>query len=349
MKRVCVMMALLAVLSLVSPLLGAPFYQVVDLGTLSGTQSVAYGINSQGEVCGYSYVTGSVSSHAFIWRSGTMTDLNPSGYAGSDAFGINDKGNVVGVTYLNQRQYAFLWKDGAATIIGDGYAEDININDEVVGYAGVLGTGQRHAFWYHNGIMTNLGAGNTAWAINDNRQIVGASMDRYYNDQAVIWQNGQMTYLDTLGGPSGSATDINNYGEIIGHLYDPQGQCHSVLWRNDEIVDLGNLEGFRTYPKAINNQHQIVGFAVMPGGGAFLWQDGVLMCINNLIQSSPGWTVSQAWDINDSGQIVGWGAYNGQFHAVLLNPVPEPSTILALLCAISGLAWCRKTGLRFRS
>lgn len=167
-------------------------------------------------------------------------------------------------------------------------------------------------------------------------------MDRYYNDQAVIWQNGQMTYLDTLGGPSGSANDINNYGEIIGHLYDPQGQCHSVLWRNDEIVDLGNLEGFRIYPKAINNQHQIVGFAVMPGGGAFLWQDGVLMRINNLIQSSPGWTISQAWDINDSGQIVGCGAYNGQFHAVLLNPVPEPSSVLALLCGIIGLAWRKR-------
>lgn len=342
MKWICVVMALLAVLSFAIPLFGAPLYQVVDLGTLSGTQSVAYGINSQGEVCGYSYIAGSVSSHAFSWQNGTMTDLNPTGYAGSDAFGINDKGRVVGMTYLNQVQYAFLWKDGAATIIGNGYAEDININDEVVGYAGVLGTGQHQAFWYHNGSMTNLGAGTTAWAINDSGTVVGAYMDRNYNDQAVIWQNGQMTYLDTLGGPSGSATDINNCGEIIGYLYDPEGQCHSVLWRNDDIADLGNLEGFRLYPKAINNNHQVVGFAVMPGGGAFLWQDGVLTRINDLIPSSPGWTISQACDINDSGQIAGWGAYNGQFHAVLLNPVPEPSSVLALLCGIGGLAWRKK-------
>ena len=48
---VVVASALLAVLSLVSPSVGAPLCQVIDLGTLAGTQSTAYGINAQGEVC----------------------------------------------------------------------------------------------------------------------------------------------------------------------------------------------------------------------------------------------------------------------------------------------------------
>lgn len=278
MKSVGAVMAsaLLVVVLLASPSVGTPLYQVVDLGTLSGPNSTASGINSQGEVCGFSDIADSASDQAFFWQGGVMNNINPPSYAGSYAYGINDKGHVAGMTYLNQRQYAFLWKDGVATIIGDGFAKDINGNDEVAGYAGFLGTGPRQAFWYHDGVMTNLGAGTTAWAINDSGTIAGASMDRNYNDQAVIWQDGQMTYLETLGGPKGSATGINDCGEIIGYLYDPQGQRHSVLWRDGEIIDLGDLEGFGIQPKAINNRHQIVGFALMPDGGAFLWQDGVL-------------------------------------------------------------------------
>ena len=73
-----------------------------DLGTLSGalTNSQASALNHQGEVVGRAGgVTGSY--HAFLYRSGTMHDLNIlvgpySGWTLQAATGLNDNGQIVG-------------------------------------------------------------------------------------------------------------------------------------------------------------------------------------------------------------------------------------------------------------
>jgi probable HAF family extracellular repeat protein len=69
-----------------------------DLGTLGGSQSIAFGINDRGEVVGESQ-TASGETHAFLWRDGVMTDLAeglvPAGQP-SYAAAINDRGQVLG-------------------------------------------------------------------------------------------------------------------------------------------------------------------------------------------------------------------------------------------------------------
>ena len=47
-----------------------------------------------------------------------------------------------------------------------------------------------------------------------------------------------------------------------------------------------------------------------------------------------------AFDINSSGQIVGVGIIGGDTHAFLMNPVPEPTTLL--LFSIGAVMVCRK-------
>jgi probable HAF family extracellular repeat protein len=74
-----------------------------DLGVLPGDQnSLAYGINDQGQVVGQS-IDAAGNSRAFIWQNGTMTDLNTLTAPGSPyllfAGDINDEGEITGETF----------------------------------------------------------------------------------------------------------------------------------------------------------------------------------------------------------------------------------------------------------
>jgi hypothetical protein len=54
---------------------------------------------------------------------------------------------------------------------------------------------------------------------------------------------------------------------------------------------------------------------------------------------------NQAYAINNAGQIVGYALHGGDKRAVLLNPVPEPSTFALLGMSMFGLlcyAWRRR-------
>ena len=111
-----------------------------------------------------------------------------------------------------------------------------------------------------------------------------------------------------------------------------------------QIRDLGAWEA-----SAINDSDQIVrsyGYGCPPsslpcdggypdhafvGQGTQWWDPGTL-----------GGTTSCALSINNAGQIVGYGTHDGKQAAFLLTPIPEPSTILALLCGVGGLAFWRR-------
>src|SRR5919202_1397013 len=53
---------------------GSPPYTIVDLGTLGGATSDAYGLNDAGDVVGDS-VTATGDTHAFLYTGGKLQDL----------------------------------------------------------------------------------------------------------------------------------------------------------------------------------------------------------------------------------------------------------------------------------
>src|SRR5439155_11534564 len=54
---------------------------------------------------------------------------------------------------------------------------------------------------------------------------------------------------------------------------------------------------------------------------AFVYRDGVTSNLGLLIPPNSGWqAIYNATDINNLGQIVGWGILGGQNHAFLLTP-----------------------------
>src|SRR5207244_293840 len=72
----------------------------IDLGTLGGDNSEAYGVNNFGDIVGYAK-DGSGAKHAFIYQNGVMQDLNSlitlgSGWVLTSAEAINDRGQIVG-------------------------------------------------------------------------------------------------------------------------------------------------------------------------------------------------------------------------------------------------------------
>jgi probable HAF family extracellular repeat protein len=75
--------------------------QTLDLGSLGGANSYAYSINDSGVAVGYTDVSGSGDTHAFVYQSGVMIDLNSlippdSGWELLAAYGINSSGEIVG-------------------------------------------------------------------------------------------------------------------------------------------------------------------------------------------------------------------------------------------------------------
>jgi probable HAF family extracellular repeat protein len=223
-----------------------------DLGNLGSSYTIARAINSAGIVVGDGH-NASGDDHAWVWQSGTMTDLNnlipqPSLWVLSSAYGINDNQQIVGQGTINGQLHAFLWQMGGAptaptdlgVLPGGSYslAYAINVSSQVTGRAGFPGS-EGHAFsWTSPGPMTNLGplkgdSISTGLALNKLNQVVGYSLSSVR--RAVLWQNGNVVSLSTQipknSGWGGAvpayglaeADGINDAGQIVGWGASPSG------------------------------------------------------------------------------------------------------------------------------
>jgi probable HAF family extracellular repeat protein len=285
-----------------------------DIGSLPDRPSTwAYSINNIGQIVGYS--ANAAYARAFFYDNGTMTDLGTlSGEIGttSRAFGINDVGQVVGES-IDGYRHAFLYS-------GSGPLQDL----------GTLG-----------------GSESSACAINNNGLIVGWAKTDSNEPRAFFCSgNGTLQDLGTLGGWGSWAKAVNDAGEVVGSTYTATGYEHAFLYSgNGPMLDVSaasGMEAVHSRANDINNKGQIVGEA---GGYAFVYSGGLITDLNSLTDPSSEWLLTEAYAINDHGQIVcdALSRLSSTQHAILLTPVPEPSTFALLLAAaIGSLLWWRR-------
>jgi probable HAF family extracellular repeat protein len=206
--------------------------QMRDLGTLGGRESLGFGINTHGQVVGYSWLPGNAVTRAFLYANGAMHALGTLGGGGSEAYGINARGEIVGTSHTaNVTTHAFIFSGGVMRDLGtlpggsNSYGFAISADGAVTGMA-FAADGNLHAFVYSDGAMCDLGTlpGGTdsvGRGINARRQIVGTAGVRGVG-HAFIHTAGRMydlTGLVTSGLPPGVRLDgafgINDSGQIV--------------------------------------------------------------------------------------------------------------------------------------
>jgi probable HAF family extracellular repeat protein len=337
------MMSVVVLAAIVSSALAGPAYTVTDLGTLGGSESYGYGINSAGQVTGES-TTSDGLVRAFLYSNGTMTDLGSLGGAESAGRGINDAGQVTGHSRITPggHSHAFVYTNGIMTDLdadafgsgSSGYGIN-NAGQVTGGFMPPLG-GQEHAFLYSNGAITDLGTlgglASRGLGINNAGQVTGYSLNSSGHFRGFIYSGGTMTDLGTLGElfSSSGGHAINNAGHVAGN-----SESFAFLYRNGSMTNLGTLpNGTVSIGHAINDFDQITGTSYTlsaSGWHAFLYSSSVMIDLNDLIDPASGWKLYEGNGINNAGQITGYGTISGQYHAFLLTPIPEPEIYAMLI------------------
>ena len=318
---------------------------VIDLGTLEGmSYSTPYDINDLGQVVGQSWdPSEGYGGPAFLitpedtdddgvpdqwYRDGNgdgindlMIDLDPLAdlypVTQGVACAINNLGQVVGVAWGHNENGEIV--GGAVVLWQLDASGDVSYWVELPGLGG-----------------TDSGAWDIPWDINGDEdgdglvQVVGSS---YSSQQigdgqfhAVLWEvdaYGNVSAPVDLGYLSpedeySEATGINELGEVVGHSLfsaraflvtpDRDADGNPVCWFrdadgdgvNDLMIGLGSPD---SWAEAINDWAQVVGWAEQLG--PFLWQNGVISALNELIPSGSELSLGWAEDVNEAGQIVG--------------------------------------------
>jgi probable HAF family extracellular repeat protein len=332
-------------------------YTVTDLGSLGNACrcSTAFGINSAGQAVGNS--DNAFGGFAFRTAPNqpinpTTDNLGAFGAGAVTATGINTQGQVVGFspTGSDLGRRAFRTAPNAAinpatdnlgTLGGDlSEAHGINDSGQVVGTSS-LDDGNLAAFRTSpnapiNPATDNLGAVTSyGYGINNSGQVVGCfsiggGQYRAFRTKANSAIDAATDDLGDLGGasspssPNNCALGVNDAGQAVGWANTVDGHVHAFRTApnaalNPATDDLGTLGGTDSEAESINASGQVVGFAVGPNTNrAFIYSNGVMQDLNNLIPADSGWILAVAYGINDSGQIVGVDSSGN--HAFRLDP-----------------------------
>jgi probable HAF family extracellular repeat protein len=305
--------------------------------TVFDESNTALSINTYGHVVGWSQTP--MNTGVFRYDGRQTQYLGTFGGSTARAYDINTAGQIVGEIILSADStghIAFRF-DGSTLATFDplqrrnSYASAINAQGQIV-----IQCGGFHAFRVTGEHMQPLGASANyriqAHAINTAGQVVGwsaragqgtSSGFAFITDGQDIHQVGALDF-GTGTQQGSSAWGINDHGHIVGLAGQRRGPRHAFLYDGQDMHDLGTLNNWFSIALSINNHADIVGYAWYRirdsvDARALLWRKRRLIDLTAVI-GDPQWVLRKAVAINDAGQIVGWGTFQGQMRMFLLTP-----------------------------
>lgn len=309
------------------------------------------GINNRGDVVTavYGDESGWVGGAIYNGASGVLSTMEDKGFAYPRPRGINDQGTIIvtredfGMAYAEtynpaDRTYTRLAYEWAGQVAR---AEGINNHGVIVGSTGTVVDGfedqQSRATIWANGQATVIGTlggiNSSAHDINDAGTVVGFSqLAQPGKSMAFLYDGNAMRPLGTLGGDYSTAHAINNSNIVVGSsdLVSGDWRQAAFIYQQGVMTDLG--AGLDSEAFDINDAGTVVGKSK---DGGFVYVNGQLSLLDQLIDPASGWHVKEARVVNNLGQI---GAEvcstQGVCMPAILNPVPEPATYGMLLAGL---------------
>jgi probable HAF family extracellular repeat protein len=172
------------------------------------------------------------------------------------------------------------------------------------------------------GVLKNY-ASSISHGLNNQGQVVGWSVngrnlvDSLATMHAVLFDQGQVTDLSTLGGRDSQAMGINDAGAVVGVSSMPDKTRHAFLYEHGKLSDLGLLPGGTfSAASAINKHGDIAGTAEITGQyiHAALWSGKKMIDLGTL----PEGKRSRALALNNKGEVVGFSETDhAEIHAFL--------------------------------
>ncbi|MGB5583723.1 MAG: DUF3466 family protein [Gammaproteobacteria bacterium] len=320
-------------------------YELIDLGANVEPKAT----NNAGVVVGSSN-TDQYPATAFRWSSASGFEL----INGTSANAVNDSGQIAGSTitgafFLDGNNYLD-WSDYSAFGINEsgavaGYEVGTNpyrptslpynpgIYDgnqwNVPDIADLYRRGSREGVYADRFILNGINASGYSVGYEYRYGVTGSSAI-LIDPNVPVNDKADVTHLSIPAG--GKAVDINNSNMIVGTTGNNSrttpvtySQAYLLDYNSNSLAILPLLEGgLRSNAYDINEYNQVVGTSETIVGTtranhAFLWTsaDGTTIDLNKW--ATNGWTLTTATAINDNGDIIGTGTFNGVAHGFLLT------------------------------